>query len=114
MILSYNDDPVTFPIEGIEIKSNARVPLKRLELNNGGIVTLDNVDNTIQFNKTGVYLISFTANAYVKKTGADFDPKTDFVDIAFREIDSDRILVGANAYTPLECATNLYGQGLTN
>lgn len=111
-ILSYNDDPNNFPVEGKEIKSNERLPLMRLELENGGIINLNTDDNSIQFNQTGVYKIIFTANAYIKNSTPDFDPSTDFVSIAFREIDSDNILAGVNAWTPDECATNMTGQGI--
>lgn len=111
-ILSYNDDPNTFPPEGKEIASNSRLPLMRLELENGGIINLNTNDNTIQFNKTGVYKIVFTVNAYIKNSTPDFDPSTDFVAIAFREIDSDNILAGVNSWTPDECATNMTGQGI--
>lgn len=111
-ILSYNDDPTTFPVEGLEIPSNKRLPLKRLELDNGGIVTIDTNDMTIQFNKTGVYYVSFTTNAYVKHSGKDFDPETDFVSIAFREIDSDNIIAAGISLSYNECATPLFGQGM--
>ncbi len=111
-ILSYNDDPNNFPVEGKEIASNERLPLLRLELDSGNLVVLDNVNNTIQFNDTGVYMITFSINAYVKKTGADFDPSTDFVSVVFRETNTDRILAATNTWTPLQCATNMFGQGM--
>lgn len=111
-ILSYNDDPNNFPVGGKEIPSNGRLPLMRQELIQGGIVTLDSTDNTIQFNQTGIYHVSFTFNGYVKKTGSEFNPETDFVSVAFREVDSDRIVAGANAWSRDECAQNISGQGI--
>ena len=111
-ILSYNDDPNNFPVGGKEIPSNGRLPLMRQELIQGGIVTLDSTDNTIQFNQTGIYHVSFTFNGYVKKTGSEFNPETDFVAVAFREVDSDRIVAGANAWSRDECAQNIAGQGI--
>ncbi len=111
-IISYNDDPTTFPVSGEEIKSNGRLPLMRLELHSGSIITLDTTDNTIQFNKTGIYYITFTTNAYVKRTQTEFDPKTDFVSVAFREVDSEKILVASNSWSYDECATNMTGSGL--
>lgn len=111
-ILSYNGDPTRFPAGGIEIKSGERLPLERRELDHGGILTLDSVDMTIQFNKTGIYFVTFSTNAYVKRSGDTFDPKTDFVSIAFREVDSDKILAAANNWTPNECALNTFGQGM--
>lgn len=112
VILSYNNDPNTFPVEGEEVASNDRLPLMRLELDSGGLITLDSNENTIKFNKTGVYKIDFSVNAYVKKTGADFDPGTDFVSVAFRESNSDNVLAAANTWTPTECASNMSGHGI--
>ncbi len=112
MVISYNDDPNNFPSVGEEITSGARLPLKRLELDHGNAITLDNVENKIKFAKTGLYHLTFTVNAYVKKTGADFDPITDFVAVAFREVDSDNILASANTWTENESAKNMSGQGL--
>lgn len=111
-ILSYNDNPTTFPLEGKEIASNARLPLMRFELDNGGVVLLDKYENTIQINKTGVYKVTFSANAYVKHEGGQFNPSTDFVAIAFRQVGTDVIHAAANAWSPEECAVNMFGQGL--
>ncbi len=111
-IISYNDDPTQFPVSGEEIVSNGRLPLMRLELHSGSIITLDSTDNTIQFNKTGIYYIIFTTNAYVKRTQTEFDPKTDFVSVAFREVDSEKILVASNSWSYDECATNMTGSGV--
>ncbi len=111
-IISYNADPTTFPTSGIEIKSNHRLPLMRLELLSGNIVTLDSVDNTIQFNKTGLYCVIFNTNAYVKKSQPDFDPATDFVSVSFREAGTDNILASACTWSYDECASNITGSGL--
>lgn len=112
MILSYNDSPQTFPAEGKEIASNTRLPLMRFELDNGGVIMLDKDENTIQINKTGVYKITFSVNAYVKNDSGQFDPATDFVAVAFRQVGTDVIHAAANAWTPTECAVNMFGQGL--
>lgn len=111
-IISYNDDPNNFPIEGKEIPSNGRLPLMRLELDYGDIIELDSNDNTIQFNKTGVYSVTFTTNAYVKKTGEQFDPSTDFVSVAFKEAGNENIIAAANSWSSTECAINITGQAL--
>lgn len=111
-ILSYNDNPTTFPTEGKEIASDARLPLMRFELDNGGVVLLDKDENTIQINKTGVYKVTFSANAYVKHDGGQFNQSTDFVAIAFRQVGTDVIHAAANAWSPEECAVNMFGQGL--
>lgn len=111
-ILSYNDDPFNFPAEGIEIQSNARLPLKRLELLFGDFLTLDNTENVIQFTKTGVYSVTFSVNAYVKQSDTGFDPTTDFVAIALRQVDADNILAATNGYSTNPISANLFGQGL--
>lgn len=84
----------------------------RKETDYGGIIELDSDDNTVQFNQTGVYSVTFTVNAYVKKTDADFNPTTDFVAVAFRPVDSDEIVAAANTWCVQECATNIVGQGV--
>ena len=111
-ILSYNDDPNAFPVDGKEIASKERLPLMRLELDQGGVITLDNTDNTITINQTGVYMVTFTINAYIKKSQADFSHKADFVSVAFRQENSEKVIAGATTWTPLETATNMTGQGM--
>lgn len=111
-ILSYNNDPNQFPVDGMEIQSDERLPLMRLELDNGGIVSLDNVENTIQFTETGVYLITFTANIYVKKASQTFDASVDFASITLREVATGEVITGATTWTPSECANNVCGQGM--
>lgn len=49
LILSYNNDPNTFPAEGIQIASNGRLPLMRLELDNEGILELDTTEKQLKF-----------------------------------------------------------------
>lgn len=111
-IISYNDDPNNFPVEGKEIATNERLPLMRKELDSEEIVTLDSNDNTIQFNKTGVYMITFSFNAYMKRSQTEFNPETDFVPVAFREVDSDKVIAGATSWSAIECASNIFGQGM--
>lgn len=111
-IISYNNDPNTFPENGIEIQSGERLPLMRLELDNGEPISLDNVENTITFNKTGVYFITFTANAYIPFEASDFNPKTDFVSIAFRQVGDEKILAAANNWSASNVAQNIFGQGM--
>lgn len=111
-ILSYNDDPNNFAVDGKEIASGERLPLLRMELDQGNVVSLNTDDNSIQFAQTGTYMLSFTVCAYVKKTGADFSHSTDFVSVAFREENSEKILIGATTWTPNETATNMVGQGM--
>ena len=111
-IISYNNDPQNFPVDGKEITSGERLPLMRLELDQGNVVTVDTTENTIKFTKTGVYKITFSINAYVKKSVDAFDAKTDFVSVAFREVASEKILAAVTSWNTEEVATNMYGQGL--
>ena len=114
LILSYNDDPNTFPMNGKEIASNSRLPLLRLEFNRDELVTLDNVNNTIKFNKIGVYKVTFCVSAYVKKTDVDFSHSTDFVAVALRQVQSDNVIAGATTWSYNEVAQNAYGQGIVS
>lgn len=111
-VLSYNDDPNTFPVAGMEIASNARLPLNRMEAHHDDIITLDVDQDTIQFKQTGLYYVSFVTNAYIKKADADFNPQTDFVAVSFRENGTDRIIASANTWSNEEVAHNISGQGL--
>lgn len=111
-IVSYNDNPNTFPVDGLEIASGTRLSLNRLELDQGGVITLDTDDNSIKFTQTGVYMITFSINAYVKKTGVDFSHKTDFVAVSFREVNSEKIIASANSWSYNEVGTNMVGQGM--
>lgn len=112
MIVSYNDNPQTFPAAGLEIQSNGRFPLMHVQVDVGGIANLDIVENTIKFTNTGIYKIQFITNAYIKRVGQVFDSSEDFVSVAFRQVESDAIVAAATAWTPSECATNVVGQGI--
>lgn len=111
-ILSYNDDPNVFPVEGEEILSGERLPLKRLELDEGGVLTLDSTQNTFSFNREGVYFVTFSVVGYVKNSTPQYDQSTDFVSVAFREVDKDEVIAGAVGWTPDESAQNIFGQGM--
>ena len=111
-ILSYNDDPNTFPVAGMEIPTNTRLPLNRLETHHDDIITLNSDQNTVQFKQTGLYYVSFVVNAYIKKADANFNPQVDFVAISFRENATDRIIASANSWSNDEVAHNISGQGL--
>ena len=111
MIISYGD-PTTIPATGLEVLSNARLPLERLELAYGNFLSLDTTNNTITIKDTGVYSVTFSTNAYVKKSGTDFNPLTDFVSIALRIVDTDDILAATNTWCVNESALNTFGQGL--
>ena len=109
-VFSYAQD--NFPAAGLEVFSNERLPLMELDFNVDGIATLESDVGLIQFNKTGVYQVSFTTSAYVKKDGQDFDPTTDFVAIGFREVGTDNVVAATNSWNMSECAQNVFGQGM--
>lgn len=109
MILSYAD-PLTMKVDGEEIPSNGRLPLKRLELDYGGIITLGD-DNTFKFNSEGVYKFTFSINAYTKKSGTDFSHESDFVAVALRGVGSDDIYGAVNDWS-VDVAHSMMGQGM--
>lgn len=93
-IITYNTG--AYP-DGIIVSSGSRLPLTRVELDYDNLVELDTVNNTIRFNQIGYYKISFIVSARVLNQGT-FDPKTDFVSLGFRKIDTDNIYVGASKW----------------
>ena len=111
-IISYNNDPNNFPENGLEIRTGERLPLMRLELDNGEAISLNTDDNTVTFNKTGVYFVTFSVNAYILPEASDFSAKTDFISIAFKEIGTEKILASANTWSTSNVAQNIFGQGM--
>lgn len=111
-IMSYNNDPNNFPIDGLEVASGDRLPIDRLELDQDGIITLDSSQRLFKFNREGVYFVTFSVVGYVKNSDPQYDKSTDFVSIAFREVDRDEVIAGAVAWTPDESGHNIFGQGM--
>lgn len=111
-MLSYNNDPNNFPVEGMEIASGNRLPLDRLELDEDGIITLDSSQRLFKFNRKGVYFVTFSVVGYVKNSDPQYDPSTDFVSVAFREVDREEVIAGAVAWTPEQSGHNIFGQGM--
>ena len=110
-IISYNDNPLTFPKEGIEISSGGRLPLMRKETDYGDIITVDSVNRTIKFSSSGVYHIWFTACAYCLPS-SPYSVADDFVAIGFRVVDDEKILAAANTWCDSKVARNITGQGV--
>ena len=100
----------TFKAEGIEVKEMENVPLTRKEIDTKNTVTVEN--NTIKFTKIGHFKVSFKVNAYVKKSGADFDASKDFVALGFKPKDSDNIYIGASAFIPDEVSREITADGI--
>ncbi len=105
----YNNNYYT---RGYPIASNARLPIDRIENDNGGLFSLDQ-DNTIHFNKDGVYKINFIVNARVTyENESSFNPFQDLVAIGFKKLNETIIYAGACVYIPDQAPRTLVGQGL--
>lgn len=98
-----------FTDEGIEIKALGKLPITRVELDTGNIISLEN--NQIKFNKDGFYKVTFIARSYVK-TNAPFDASKDFVSLGFREENTDNIYIGASDFILDSASKSIYAQGL--
>lgn len=108
-IVTFNDN---FTSDGISIPSNQRLPLNRKEIDTNNIITLDEVNNTIKFNKIGYYKITFTISAYPEVTSLDFDPDTDIVSVGFRKTNTDNSYLGVGQWIFNGEATELTSQGI--
>ncbi len=98
--------------KGIEVLTGERLPIDRLEVDSNNLCTLDENDNTIQFNKVGIYKISFMVNAYVNYLNDNFDSTVDFISIGFRNVDNDVIYAGASVWINDETAHQIVGNGV--
>lgn len=108
----FSSTPQALPVGGVEVASNARLPLSNVDFNMDNIITLNSDRNTITFNKKGSYMIWFSTSAYVKRSGQEFDENQDFVSIAFRQVGTDNIIATVNSWNPTECAQHVAGQGI--
>lgn len=108
-LVTFND--LDNAAEGIIIQNGDRLPIKRLEIDGSNLVTLNNNDETIKFNKAGYYKIAFTTSASIDEETV-FDPKKDFVALGFRKIDTDNIYIGASKWIYDGRPTQLLGQGI--
>lgn len=108
-IVTFNDG--TNP-DGIEVLSNERLPLNRIELDVTNLITLD--DNIIKFNEIGYYKINFTVSAYPKVEQIDFDPTKDIVSVGFKSKDSDNTYVGVGEWVFNGEAVELVAQGIVS
>lgn len=108
-LVKFNNSSST---DGIEVAPLARIPIDRSELDISNIVTLDNTDNTLKFNETGYYKISFTISAYPAVHTLDFDPTKDFVSIGFKLVGTDNIYIGGSEWVFNGKAIELYAQGI--
>lgn len=113
-LVTLRDPSFVIPEDGLEVASGGRLPIKNIHgrSTREGVVNLNADENTITFLETGVYEIIVTVNGYVKFTNQDYNIKTDFASIGFREVDSDNVYVGANDYSPLQTPHNITMIGL--
>lgn len=94
-LVTFNDDT---SLDGKEVASNNSIPIERVELDVSNLLTLDSTLNTIKFNVVGYYKIDFTISAYPKVNAVDFDPKTDYVSVGFRQTGTDNVYVGVGEW----------------
>lgn len=97
--------------EGVAIDSNNRLPIDRKEIDLTNLITL-NDDETIKFNETGYYKVTFIVSAYIQASGITFDPHHDFVSIGFRQINTDNVYIGASEWIYNEKPTQIMAHGI--
>lgn len=97
--------------EGVEIENGTSLKIDRKELDDTNLISLDNTNNTIKFNKIGYYKVSFIASVSITKDNVDFNPNTDFVTLGFRQKDTDLIYIGASKWLD-NIGSQLTGHGI--
>lgn len=97
--------------EGLTINSLERLPIGRIELDIDKLINLNSNDNTISFNETGYYKISFIINARIMQNN-DFDPNTDFISIGLREVNTDNIYIGSSKFIYNNSYNTLNAEGI--
>ena len=100
--------------EGYKVASGERIPIKTFQATSSriSVARLDSDNNIITFTEKGTYEILANFNGYVKQTGDAFDPKTDFVCVGIREVDSDNVYIGTNQFTHLNIPHNITMMGV--
>ena len=98
--------------DGYEIFEGERLPIQRKEIDTNNIIELDSNNNTIKFNKDGYYKISFNAYVRVPYFNGTYDPKIDFVTLAFRKVGTDNIYVGASNLYRNEETLSIRAEGI--
>lgn len=108
-IVSYHNSLV-YP-DGYILNSNARVPLMEKRVDYGDIVTLNTATNTITFNSTGYYLVTFTVNTHVI-TGEQIVTYNDFAAVGLRQVGTDNVFAAFNSWNFDKQASTSTGQGV--
>ncbi len=96
--------------DGYIINSNERIPITRKEVDNTDMCIL-NSDNTIKFNKAGVYKVDFILTAFTK-TNSEFDKTNDIIAIGFKKTNENIVYAGGSSWYVSETNTKIIGQGL--
>ncbi len=105
LIVTFNNNtPIT-------VSSNGRLPLERLEVDNTSMCYVDSNNNTISFNKSGVYRVDFVVNAYVNPT-SQFNPKTDFISIGLKKVGEKIVYAGGSTWYSSQSNIRVVGQGI--
>ncbi len=97
--------------QGVEVPSKGRIPIEIKSLDVRNEINLDN--NTITFNKDGVYRIDFIVNASYTTT-QDFDPTTDIIAIGFKKVGEDTVYAGRSVWNFAEPVLEIAGHGIFN
>ena len=103
---------ITYPKEGLEVDVKERIPISRIEIDTDRLITLNENEKTIKFNKTGFYKIKFIVNGYTVNVGSVFDPVKDFVTIGFRQTGTDNTYIGGSVFLKEPIATQLTSEGI--
>ena len=108
--LTFHD---SFYTKGYEIPSGDRLKIERLEVDNGGLFNLNKNENTISFNKDGVYKITFIVSAKIDYLNEQsFNVFQDFVSLGFKKTNEKIVYAGASALIPDQLPIQITGQGL--
>ena len=96
--------------DGYIVESNNRIPISRKEVDNTELCTLY-PDNTIGFNKEGVYRVDFIITTY-NSSNPDFDEDDDVVAVGFKKVNEQIVYAGGSSWFGNEPNTKIIGQGM--
>ncbi len=106
--ITYNSG---IPNEGYRVGVLERLPITREESDNSGQYELNTSDNTITFNKAGVYKVVFIVNAYIKKDD-NYTTDQDIVAIGVKKVGEDIVYAGSSNWSYDDKVVQLVGQGM--
>ena len=97
--------------QGYTVESNQRIPIGRKEVDNTSICNLNAVENTISFNKEGVFRVEFIVNAYVN-TDNSFSSENDIIAIGFKKTNENIVYAGGSTWNSENHSIRIVGQGI--